>query len=51
METHVEVTMYGGSYRRYKVWRHIWRVKCMETHVDGKKFGELYRGYKVWRSI
>jgi len=51
METHIEGTMYGDSYRSYNVWRIIERVQCMETHIEGTMYGDSYRGYNVWRHI
>jgi len=40
-ETHIEVTMYGGSYRGYNVWRLI----------EATMYVVSYRGYNVWRNI
>jgi len=35
METNIEGTMNGDSYRGYNVWRLIYRVQCMENHIEG----------------
>jgi len=43
METNIEVTMYGDSYRVYNVWRIIYRVQCFETHIEFKMYGCSYR--------
>jgi len=51
METHIEDTMYGDTYRGYNEWRLIQKVQCMETHVEGAMYGNSYREYNVWRLI
>jgi len=51
METHINGTIYGASYRGKNVWRFIERVQCMETHIEDTMYGESYRGYNVWRLI
>jgi len=33
METDIDVTMYGDSYRGYNVLRLIFRLQCTETHI------------------
>jgi len=40
MEIHIDVTMYGGSYRGFNVRRIIYRVQCMETHIKGTMYGD-----------
>jgi len=44
METHIDGTMYGDSYRGYSEWRLIQgynvrrlieRVQCMDAHLEG----------------
>jgi len=47
METHIEGTMYGDSYRGYNAWRVIERVQSMETQIEGTMYGVSYGGYKV----
>jgi len=42
METHIEGTMYGDSYRGYNVWRLIKRVSRMENHIEGTMYGDSY---------
>jgi len=51
METHIEGTMYGVSYGWYKVWKLIYKVKCMENLIQLTMYGDSYRGYNVWRII
>ena len=41
METHIESTMYGDSFRGYNVRRHI----------DVTEYGDSYRWYNIWRLI
>jgi len=36
METHIEGTIYGDTFRGYNVWRFIERVQRKETHLVGK---------------
>jgi len=51
MENHLDITMYGGSYRGYNVWRFIQRVQSLETHIEGTMYGESYIGYNLWRLV
>jgi len=51
METHIDGTNYGVSYRGYNVWRLIWREQSLEIHKKGTIYGGSYRGYNVWRPI
>jgi len=41
METHLEGTNNGGSYRGYNVWRPIKRVQCMQSHIGYKVLGQI----------
>jgi len=43
METHIEGTMYGDSYRGYYVWILILMVSCMENNIEGTMYGDSYR--------
>jgi len=48
METHIEGTMFGDSYRGYNVWRLREMVKYTETHIEGTVYGDSNIGYNVW---
>jgi len=50
METQIEGTMCGDSYRGYNVWR-LMKVQFMEIHIERTKYGVPYSGYNVWRLI
>jgi len=51
MDSHIEVTLFGDSYRGYNVWRILYRIQCMDTHVGVTQYGEIFRVYNVWRII
>jgi len=51
METHIEGTIYGDSYRGYNVWGFILRVQRMESIMQGTMYGESYSELNVWRLI
>jgi len=42
MKTHIEGTIYGDSYRRYKLWRLIERLQFMESNKDSTMSGGSY---------
>jgi len=35
-------TMYGDSFRGYKVWRFIETVQCEEAHIVSTMYGDRY---------
>jgi len=43
METSIEDTMHGDSFRGYNFWRHMLMLQCMETHIEVAKYGDSYR--------
>jgi len=43
MESHIEVAMYGDSYRGFSVSRLLYRLQSLETHIECAIFGESYR--------
>jgi len=51
METHLDVKMYGDSYKSCNVWRILWWVQCMESHIENSMNGISYRGYKLWSLV
>jgi len=51
MEINIGSTMYGDSYRTYKLKSPIWRLESMESHIYGTMYGDLYKRYNVWRLI
>jgi len=51
VETHIEGTMDGDSFREYNLWSLMKRFKCMETLIRVTKFGDLNRGCNVRRHI
>jgi len=57
METYIEGTTYGNSYRGCNVWRLIYSLKCMDSHIGNTMYGDSYRGeiygysfrgYNIW---
>jgi len=51
VDTHIEGSVYGASYRRCNVWRLIQREQCIENFIEGTMCRDSYKGYNIWRLI